>query len=148
MLGRLKKELQIITKSPPPGCCAGLVNNEDLTHWRGSIFGPDKSPYHGGVFNLDIKFPSEYPFKPPKIKFITKIYHPNINSAGNICLDILKTNWSPALNINKVLLSILSLLCDPNPDDPLVPDIANLYKTNRERFNLNATAYTVRYAAS
>jgi ubiquitin-conjugating enzyme E2 D/E len=88
--------------------------------------GPEDSPYSGGVFFLNIYFPTDYPFKPPKITFATRIYHPNINSNGGICLDILKDQWSPALTISKgifliiVLLSISSLLTDPNPDDPLV----------------------------
>lgn len=76
---------------------------------------PGFSPYSGGVFFLNIHFPSDYPFKPPKVNFTTKIYHPNINSQGAICLDILKDQWSPALTISKVLLSISSLLTDPNP---------------------------------
>ena len=87
--------------------------------------GPEDSAYTGGVFFLNIHFPTDYPFKPPKVQFVTKIYHPNINSNGSICLDILKDQWSPALTISKVLLSISSLLTDANPDDPLVPDIAN-----------------------
>merc|ERR1719253_1049377 len=90
--------------------------------------GPPDSPYAGGVFFLDIHFPADYPFKPPKVHFTTRIYHCNINSNGGICLDILKDQWSPALTISKVLLSICSLLTDPNPDDPLVPDIAQLLK--------------------
>ncbi|KAL1402643.1 hypothetical protein pipiens_019686 [Culex pipiens pipiens] len=102
---------------------------------------PD-SPYQGGVFFLTIHFPTDYPFKPPKVAFTTRIYHPNINSNGSICLDILRSQWSPALTISKVLLSICSLLCDPNPDDPLVPEIARIYKTDREKYNELAREWT------
>ena len=90
--------------------------------------GPTDSPYQGGIFFLDIKFPQDYPFMPPRCTFKTKVYHPNINASGGICLDILKNQWSPALTTSKVLLSITSLLSDPNPDDPLVGEIAALYK--------------------
>ena len=108
--------------------------------------GPEDSPYHQGVFFLVITFPPDYPFKPPKVQFTTKIYHPNINSNGSICLDILKDQWSPALTISKVLLSISSLLTDPNPDDPLVAEIATIYKNDRERYNANAREWTTKYA--
>jgi ubiquitin-conjugating enzyme E2 D len=145
-LRRIQKELEDIRKDPPAGCSAGPVG-EDLFNWEGVIFGPSDSPYAGGVFKLSIRFPTEYPFKQPHIQFLTKIYHPNINSAGGICLDILKTQWSPALTIGKVLLSILSLLTDPNPSDPLVPDIAALYKANRGQYEANAREWTILYAA-
>nr|XP_046179214.1 ubiquitin-conjugating enzyme E2 D2 isoform X1 [Oncorhynchus gorbuscha] len=115
-------------------------------HWQATIMGPNDSPYQGGVFFLTIHFPTDYPFKPPKVAFTTRIYHPNINSNGSICLDILRSQWSPALTISKVLLSICSLLCDPNPDDPLVPEIARIYKTDREKYNRIAREWTQKYA--
>ncbi|GAB7352630.1 hypothetical protein MBLNU459_g3002t1 [Dothideomycetes sp. NU459] len=104
------------------------------------------SPYSGGVFFLAIHFPTDYPFKPPKVNFTTRIYHPNINSNGSICLDILRDQWSPALTISKVLLSICSMLTDPNPDDPLVPEIAHVYKTDRSRYEATAREWTRKYA--
>ena len=108
--------------------------------------GPSDSPYSGGVFFVTITFAPDYPFKPPKVQFQTKVYHPNINSQGSICLDILKEQWSPALTISKVLLSICSLLTDPNPDDPLVPEIAHIYKSDRSRYEETAREWTRKYA--
>ncbi|CAO3667525.1 unnamed protein product [Rhizopus stolonifer] len=130
---------------PPSSCSAGPIG-DDLFHWQATIMGPEDSPYQGGVFFLAIHFPTDYPFKPPKINFTTKIYHPNINSNGSICLDILKDQWSPALTISKVLLSVCSLLTDPNPDDPLVPELAHIYKTDRARYEATARDWTRKYA--
>lgn len=144
-LKRINKELQDLGRDPPAQCSAGPVG-DDLFHWQATIMGPPDSPYQGGVFFLTIHFPTDYPFKPPKVAFTTRIYHPNINSNGSICLDILRSQWSPALTISKVLLSICSLLCDPNPDDPLVPEIARIYKTDRERYNELAREWTRKYA--
>ncbi|KAJ2720352.1 Ubiquitin-conjugating enzyme E2 4 [Coemansia sp. Benny D115] len=145
-LKRITKELKDLSRDPPSSCSAGPVQ-DDLFHWQASIMGPTDSPYDGGVFFLAIHFPTDYPFKPPKVNFTTRIYHPNINSNGSICLDILKDQWSPALTISKVLLSICSLLTDPNPDDPLVPEIAHLYKTDIVQYNQNAVEYTRKYAS-
>ena len=89
---RIGKELEEIIKDPPASCSAGPVDKEDIYKWEASIMGPSGSPYSGGVFTLSIDFPTNYPFKPPKVRFVTKIYHPNINSTGGICLDILKDN--------------------------------------------------------
>ena len=111
-----------------------------------TIKGPQKTPYQDGLFKLSVKFSQEYPFKAPEIVFLTKIYHPNINSSGIICLDILKDQWSGALRLHKVILSISSLLDNPNPDDPLFPEAANMYKTNREGFNEKVIEYVNKYA--
>ena len=143
---RITKEYNDLQRDPPVGCSAGPVDEEDMYKWQGYIAGPSESPYHGGVFFMKIEFPSDYPFKPPKVTFTTKIYHPNINSNGSICLDILKDQWSPALTVSKVLLSISSLLTDPNPDDPLVPEIAQLYKSDIEAYNDKAKEWTNTYA--
>jgi len=144
-LKRINKELQDLGRDPPAQCSAGPVG-DDLFHWQATIMGPPESPYQGGVFFLTIHFPTDYPFKPPKVAFTTRIYHPNINSNGSICLDILRSQWSPALTISKVLLSICSLLCDPNPDDPLVPEIARIFKTDREKYTDLAREWTRKYA--
>ncbi|GAY51386.1 hypothetical protein CUMW_133810 [Citrus unshiu] len=225
---RILKELKDLQKDPPTSCSAGPVA-EDMFHWQATIMGPPDSPYAGGVFLVSIHFPPDYPFKPPKISsllylwmgtyldsehtdlensydlnmlvvaFRTKVFHPNINSNGSICLDILKEQWSPALTISKlswsyafsnyghshicfiliwmmgvfhyahgqckdvilslyrtklesaglwiqVLLSICSLLTDPNPDDPLVPEIAHMYKTDKAKYESTARSWTQKYA--
>ena len=144
-LKRIQRELQELGRDPPANCSAGPVG-DDLFHWQATIMGPDESSYSGGVFFLDIHFPADYPFKPPKVSFTTRIYHCNINSNGGICLDILKDQWSPALTISKVLLSICSLLTDPNPEDPLVPEIAQILKSNRVQHDATAREWTAKYA--
>tara|TARA_B110000046_G_scaffold71487_1_gene79395 strand:+ start:8228 stop:8692 length:465 start_codon:yes stop_codon:yes gene_type:complete len=144
-LQRIQKEHQNLMSDPPANCSAGPMA-DDMFRWQATLLGPTESPYENGVFFLEINFPAEYPYKPPRIHFTTKIYHPNINSNGGICLDILKDQWSPALTISKVLLSICSLLNDPNPDDPLVPSIAELYIKNKELYIINARACTLQYA--
>jgi len=143
---RLRKELDDMEKDAVPNLSAGPVDG-NLFEWEAVILGPVDTPYEGGVFNLNISIPSNYPFKPPMVTFKTRIYHPNINSAGSICLDILKSQWSPALTISKILLSICSLLSDPNPNDPLVPEIANLYKNNNELYVNTAKEWTLTYAS-
>lgn len=144
---RINKELTDLRRDPPVGCSAGPVG-DDMFQWEAMIQGPPESAYADGVFFLSIHFPTDYPFKPPKITFKTRIYHPNIHSNGSICLDILRSQWSPALTISKVLISITSLLTDPNCDDPLVPEIAKLYKSDRSRYDDTAKEWTRKYAAN
>ncbi|VUZ49917.1 unnamed protein product [Hymenolepis diminuta] len=96
---RLQKELQNIKENLPPNFSARPIDPDDLYHWTASIPGPDDSPYAGGIFSLDIEFTTEYPFKPPSVRFATKIHHPNVNSDGNICLDILQSAWPAVYRI-------------------------------------------------
>ncbi|XP_054498835.1 ubiquitin-conjugating enzyme E2 D2 isoform X1 [Agelaius tricolor] len=111
-LKRIHKELNDLARDPPAQCSAGPVG-DDMFHWQATIMGPNDSPYQGGVFFLTIHFPTDYPFKPPKVAFTTRIYHPNINSNGSICLDILRSQWSPALTISKVSLLSCCLSFSP-----------------------------------
>lgn len=144
-LKRIRRELQEIQREHVSECEAGPVN-EDMYIWKAKLKGPPESPYENGIFTLKIEFPADYPFKPPKVTFETKIYHCNINSNGGICLDILKDQWSPALTITKILLSISSLLHDPNPNDPLVASIAKVYLEDKEKHDQNAREWTLRFA--
>mmetsp|Transcript_11427 Transcript_11427/g.34345 ORF Transcript_11427/g.34345 Transcript_11427/m.34345 type:complete len:155 (-) Transcript_11427:585-1049(-) len=142
---RIQKELAEISLDPPGNCSAG-PKGDNIYEWVSTIMGPSGSPYAGGVFFLDIHFPADYPFKPPKVVFRTRIYHCNINGQGAICLDILKDQWSPALTISKVLLSVCSLLDDPNPADPLVGSIAQQLTADKAAHDKTAAEWTRRYA--
>ena len=130
-LKRIQKELAELIKTPPSNCSAGPVSEDNLYLWQGTIMGPEGSPYHGGLFYLKIELPLEYPFKAPKITFTTRIFHCNVNSAGGICLDILKDKWVPVYTIRTIIISIISLLSDPNPDSPLNGQAAQLYNESK-----------------
>lgn len=145
-MNRIQAEYKDVRSEPPENVSAGPIDENNLYIWEATILGPSNSPYAGGIFKLNILFPNDYPFKPPKIKFTTPIYHPNINKLGSICLDILTTNWSPVLSISKLLLSICSLLTDPNPNDPLDEEIAKLYIEDKSKYLINARNYTLKYA--
>ena len=123
-----------------------IKDTYDWYTWDAVIFGPSDTPYDGGIFKLLINIPTQYPYQPPTIMFMTKIYHPNIGTSGLICLDILKTQWSPALGITKSLLSILSLLSDPNPSDPYNPEAGKLYIQDKSAFDIIAKDWTNKYA--
>lgn len=108
--------------------------------------GPPNSPYEGGIFHLEILLPKEYPMAPPKCLFSTKIFHPNIDKLGRICLDILKKKWTPALQIGKVLLSIRSLLETPDYEDFLDPKVAKVWKEDPDKAVAMAKEWTQLYA--
>ena len=145
---RLKKEMEMIEKDPPPGCSAWAAG--DSAHELEAVIqGADDTPYAKGCFRLRITVPQRYPFEPPKVHFVTPIYHPNIDSAGRICLDILnmpdgngKGAWKPSLNLKTVLLSIRLLMSEPNPDDGLMVDITHEYIHNRALFERTAVERT------
>mmetsp|Transcript_20302 Transcript_20302/g.30006 ORF Transcript_20302/g.30006 Transcript_20302/m.30006 type:complete len:154 (-) Transcript_20302:34-495(-) len=142
---RILKETQRLLAEPVPGISA-TPYEDNLRYFNVVIAGPSQSPYEDGIFKLELFLPSDYPMAPPKVRFLTKIYHPNIDKLGRICLDILKDKWSPALQIRTVLLSIQALLSAPNPDDPLDNNVAELWKTNEQAALENARNWTERYA--
>jgi ubiquitin-conjugating enzyme E2 D len=143
---QLSREMKAIRLKPPDGCSAG-PSNSDLYKWDATIIGPSDTPYEGGVFKLKMTFSQKYPFVAPNVVFKTKIYHPNIDSKGNICLDILKDQWSPVLKIPKLLMSIRSLLADPNPKDPLATEPATLFLENRPKYDKTVRLWVQKYAS-
>jgi len=143
---RLQKEFNELTNTNPlPWVKVNLVDDK-ITRWKATINGPDRTPYEKGVFNIDIDIPNEYPFKPPKILFLTKIYHPNVKSDGNVCMNIIQEGWSPQHKISDILNTLKTTLTTPDPDHPLENDIAQLFKTDPNKFNKTAKEWTNKYA--
>ena len=143
----LLQELRDFAKDPVPDVTLEMVDDQDLRHFIGIIRGPEDSPYSGGRFHLDIQLPEEYPFSPPKIKFTTRVWHPNVSSqTGAICLDILKDRWSAAMSLRTAMLSIQALLMSPEPSDPQDAEVARMYMNDRPRFDAMALHWTQSYA--
>ena len=147
--GRMQVELKRLETDPPYGVCC-WPKSDTLNHLEAQLLGATDTPYEGGVFKLEIRIPDRYPFEPPKVIFLTKIYHPNIDTAGRICLDVLKLppqgSWKPAHNISTVLTSIQLLLSEPNPNDGLMAEISQEFKHDRPRFVENAREWVRLYA--
>lgn len=146
---RIQREMNEVQKSDEvqKNLISIELINGSLVDLRGRISGPPDTPYEGGIFLLDIKIPETYPFNPPKVKFITRVWHPNISSAtGAICLDILKDQWAAAMTIRTVLLSLQALLAAAEPDDPQDAVVAKQYKDNIDMFKKTAKHWTEVYA--
>ena len=136
-------------EQPPEGIsCYGM--NEKLDILMATIMGPNGSPYDGGLFQLEVAIPVNYPFEPPRIKFLTPVYHPNIDNNGLICMDLLKMpptgSWNPTISLESLLVAIQLLLGNPNPDDPLVAEIASEYRVNRWEFEKKARNFMIKNA--
>lgn len=147
---RMKRELEMLRSGGAPGVSAWLLDDSSMDRLEGELVGAKETPYEGGVFRLHVSIPNEYPFKPPSVQFKTKIYHPNIDNEGRICLDTLnmppKGSWKPALNIRTVLTTIQALMSTPNPDDGLMPEISEQYVRDRAAFERIAREWTRRHA--
>ena len=154
LLARMRRELEVLRKDPPHGVAAwpGGASGDSLVEICAEIEGPQESPYAVGMFRLSVRIPPRYPFEPPSVMFLTRVYHPNVDNRGRISLDSLKMppagQWQPSLNVGQVLAQIRLLLAEPNPDDPLMADIAELYRHNKKRFNRLAKAFTDEHASA
>jgi len=148
-LRRVGKELGDIANDPAAKIFAEPFNGSDLSHLRATFPGPQDTPYEGGTFIVDVKIPQEYPFKPPVMQFITKVWHPNISSqTGAICLDTLGTAWSPVLTVKAALLSLQSLLSTPEPKDPQDAEVATMLMKHPEQFQRVAREWAVKHAGA
>ncbi|XP_033752814.1 ubiquitin-conjugating enzyme E2 T-like [Pecten maximus] len=148
-LSRMKKEIQMLSQSPPHGISC-WPKDDKIDELEAQILGGDGTPYENGIFKIEIQVPERYPFEPPKVRFITPIYHPNIDNGGRICLDTLKMPpkgaWKPCLNISTVLTSIQLLMAEPNPEDPLMTEISNEFKYNKVLYLQHAKEWTKQHA--
>ncbi|KAF2095284.1 ubiquitin-conjugating enzyme E2-24 kDa [Rhizodiscina lignyota] len=146
---RIAKEIADIKADTHSKISVEPVKDDDLTHLRGQFMGPPDTPYEGGTYFVDIKIPSEYPFRPPVMKFETKLWHPNVSSqTGAICLDTLSSQWSPVLTIKSALISLQSLLSTPEPKDPQDAEVAGMLIRNPAEFEHVARDWAVKYAGA
>lgn len=149
----LKKQLAELKKKPVEGFSAGLVNDDDVYKWEVLIIGPPDTPFEGGFFKASLDFPKEYPHRPPKMRFLTEIWHPNIDKEGNVCISILhepgndkwgyekaSERWLPIHTVESILISVISMLADPNDQSPANVDAAKMWRENYPEFKKKVAA--------
>ena len=137
---RLTSDLKNIQRDAPNGISAGPMDESNLYFWQATISGPEETCWEGGLFNLRLTFSDEYPNKPPHVKFISEMFHPNVFLDGRICLDSLQNHWSSVYSVSSILVAIQSLLTDPNPNSPANPEAAKLYVEDRKAYNRRVRA--------
>ena len=133
------RDFKTLQADPPVGVSGAPVDN-NLMIWNAVIFGHDDTLFEDGTFRLTIEFAEDYPNKPPTVRFVSDMFHPNIYADGSICLDILKNRWSSSYDVSAILTSIQSLLNDPNPNSPANSMAAQLYKENRSEYEKRVKA--------
>ncbi|CAD7092489.1 unnamed protein product [Hermetia illucens] len=137
----LKKQLAELNKNPVEGFSAGLIDDNDIFRWEVLIIGPPDTLYEGGFFKAHLYFPKEYPLRPPRMKFVTEIWHPNIEKNGDVCISILhepgddkwgyekaSERWLPVHTVETILISVISMLADPNDESPANVDAAKEWR--------------------
>eukprot|EP00128_Syssomonas_multiformis_P010627 Colp12_sorted_trinity150504_noHs@2040 len=143
----LRKQLNELNKHPVEGFSAGLKDDSDMYRWEVMIIGPPDTLYEGGFFKAELTFPVEYPLRPPKMKFITEIWHPNVHTNGDVCISILhepgedkygyekaSERWLPIHTVETIMLSVISMLSDPNDESPANLDAAKEWRESRDAF--------------
>ncbi|KAJ3016736.1 UNVERIFIED_CONTAM: hypothetical protein HDU68_012067 [Siphonaria sp. JEL0065] len=149
---RIQRELADLSNTPSDAFSAGPVSDNDLLIWEAKLIGPATSAYQGGLFTVNLTFTNDYPFKPPKVKFVTKIYHPNVDEDGSICIGVLKPDvWKPSNKINDILNSLILILDQPNPDDAIngaVAEVMNNPAGGKEKFEKTAREWVKKYAVA
>jgi len=145
IIRQVMKELQELTTSPPEGIKV-TTNEEDITEVRATIDGPVGTPYADGLFRMKLVLGKDYPQAPPKGFFLTKIFHPNVSSTGEICVNVLKKDWKPNLGVKHVLVTVKCLLIYPNPESALNEDAGKLLLEDYAAFSSRAKMMTEIYA--
>ncbi|RFU81237.1 ubiquitin-conjugating enzyme [Trichoderma arundinaceum] len=144
---RLLQEYRALTNNPPEGITAGPVSEDDLLHWECLIQGPEGTPFEGGVFPAELKFPKDYPLAPPTMKFLADMWHPNVYPSGLVCISILhppgddpnhyehaSERWSPIQSVEKILISVMSMLAEPNDESPANVEAAKMWRERRDDY--------------